>query len=176
MRARLRLLCLLTIVAAPALVRSRPGAGNWRPATPPTGVETGTRAGTGGATAANARKRNVAALLLLPLLASCGPFGATEPRFDTPYQAVHLANGQVFFGKLSNAGGDYPRLDDVFYVQTQVNSDTRQATSVLIRRGKEWHGPAYMFVNTRSILIIEPVSADSKVAQLIAEAQKQGAK
>jgi hypothetical protein len=141
MRARLRLLCLLTIVAAPALVRSRPDARGWSGPAPAKGALTSNGTGADPPMTVQARKRSIAALLLLPLLASCGPLGTTEPRIDTPYQAVHLANGQVFFGKLSNAGGDYPRLDDVFYVQTQVNPDTRQATGVLIRRGKEWHGP-----------------------------------
>ena len=118
----------------------------------------------------------LAPLLSAAALAACGPFGAPDPKFDTPYQAVFLANGQVFFGRLSGAGTDHPRMDDVFYVQTQVNPETKQTTSVLIRRGKEWHGPTYMHLNARSILLIEPVGTDSKVAQLIAEAQKQGAK
>jgi hypothetical protein len=112
----------------------------------------------------------MAALLL------CGCGGAAAPSFDTPYQAVFMANGQVFFGKLSGLGSEHPRLDDVFYVQQQVNPEAKQATSVLIRRGREWHGPAYMVLNARSILLIEPVGTDSKVAQLIAEAQKQGGK
>jgi len=119
--------------------------------------------------------RRVPALVLLTALAACGQFRGPEPKLDTPYQAVFLANGQVFFGKLSGLGTDSPRLDDVFYVQTQVNPETKQTASVLIRRGKEWHGPRYMYLNARSILLIEPVGADSKVAQLIAEAQKQGA-
>ena len=123
-----------------------------------------------------AARRIPALVLLAATLAGCGPFGPPEPKFDTPYQAVFLANGQVFFGRLSAAGSDYPRLDDVFYVQTQVSPETKQTTSVLIRRGKEWHGPTYMYLNARSILLIEPVGTDSKVAQLIAEAQKQGAK
>lgn len=122
------------------------------------------------------RYRLLGASLLATTLAACGPFSAPEPKFDTPYQAVFLSNGQVFFGRLSNAGADHPRLDDVFYVQTQLNPETKQTTSVLIRRGKEWHGPNYMILNARSILLVEPVGADSKVAQLIAEAQKQGAK
>ncbi|MBS0594360.1 MAG: hypothetical protein JSR84_12905 [Proteobacteria bacterium] len=103
-------------------------------------------------------------------LAGCG--GGSAPKFDSQYQAVFLANGQVFFGKLSALGTDYPRLDDVFYVQQQVNPETKQPTSVLIRRGREWHAPGYMVLNARTILMIEPVGADSKVAQLIAEAQK----
>jgi len=115
-------------------------------------------------------------LFVTATLAGCGQFGAPDPKFDTPYQAVVLANGQVFFGRLSGAGAEHPRLDDVFYVQAQVSPETKQTTSVLIRRGKEWHGPTYMYLNARSILLIEPVGTDSKVAQLIAEAQKQGAK
>jgi hypothetical protein len=121
-------------------------------------------------------RRIPALVLIAATLAGCGPLGRPEPKFDTAYQAVFLANGQVFFGRLSVAGSDFPRLDDVFYVQTQVNPESKETTSVLIRRGKEWHGPSYMVLNARSILLIEPVGADSKVAQLIAEAQKQGAK
>ncbi len=109
------------------------------------------------------------------VLAACGG-GTQAPKFDTPYQAVFMANGQVFFGKLSGLGTEHPRLDDVFYVQQQVNPETKQATGVLIRRGREWHGPNYMVLNGRSILMVEPVGPDSKVAQLIAEAQKQTGK
>lgn len=117
------------------------------------------------------RLQRVAALMLFSIsLAGCG--GRSAPKFDSQYQAVFLANGQVFFGKLSALGTDYPRLDDVFYVQQQVNPETKQPTSVLIRRGREWHAPGYMVLNARTILMIEPVGADSKVAQLIAEAQK----
>lgn len=164
MRARFRLLCLVTIVAAPALVRSRPDARSSSRAALAMGAPTRNGTDASPPTTAQARKRSMAALLLLPLLASCGPLGTTEPRFDTPYQAVHLANGQVFFRKFSSTRGDYPRLDDVFYVHTQVHPDTRRATSVLIRRGKERHGPAYMVLNARSILTVEPVSTDSKIA------------
>jgi len=114
-----------------------------------------------------------AAALAIALLVSCGGGSLPAPKIDSAYQAVFMANGQVFFGKLSGLGTDYPRLDDVFYVQQQVNPETKQATSVLIRRGREWHGPNFMHLNARSILIVEPVGADSKVAQLIAEAGKQ---
>lgn len=113
----------------------------------------------------------VGAALVALVIAGCG--GGSAPKFDTAYQAVFMANGQVFFGKLSGLGTEHPRLDDVFYVQQQVNPETKQATNVLIRRGREWHAPSYMILNGRSILLVEPVGADSKVAQLIAEAQKQ---
>lgn len=117
----------------------------------------------------------VAGLAAAVFVSGCGG-GNAAPKFETPYQAVFMANGQVFFGKLSGLGTEYPRLDDVFYVQQQVNPETKQATGVLIRRGREWHGPSFMVLNARSILMIEPVGPESKVAQLIAEAQKQTGK
>ena len=62
-------------------------------------------------------------------------------------------------------------LRNVFYVQAAADANTKQATNVLIRRGKEWHGPDFMLLNASHILLVEPVSPRSRVATLIAEAQ-----
>lgn len=94
-------------------------------------------------------------------------------KFESEYQAVFLANGQVFFGKIENAGAPYPLLKDVFYVQTTVNPETKQPVSILVKRGSEWHGPDYMYISSKQIVVIEPVAPGSRVAQLIAEAKKQ---
>jgi len=91
------------------------------------------------------------------------------PRFTTEYQAVFLDNGQVYFGKLERMGKDYPVLQDVFYVQSEAGPD-KQVTSILVKRGNEWHKPAEMHLNSRHILLIEAVAEDSRVAQLIKEA------
>jgi hypothetical protein len=77
----------------------------------------------------------------------------------------------VYYGKVEGLGKAYPVLHDVFYVQTASDPNTKQASSVLIRRGKEWHGPDYMVINATHILLVEPVSPGSRVATLIAEAQ-----
>lgn len=92
---------------------------------------------------------------------------------DTPYQAVLLDTGQVYYGKLEAAGSDYPVLRDVFYIQGAMNQETKQVTNILVRRGKEWHAPDRMILNARHIVLIEPVGIDSKVAQLIAEQKRQ---
>ena len=42
-----------------------------------------------------------------------------------------------------------------------------------MKRGKELHGPDRMYLNANQIIFVEPVGADSKVAQLINEANKQ---
>ena len=93
-------------------------------------------------------------------------------KFKTPYQAVLLTNGAVYFGKLEGLGTDYPILRDVFYIQNAVDPNTKQSAAVLIRRGKEWHGPDSMVLNAQHVLLIEPVTEGSRVAQLIAAAPK----
>jgi hypothetical protein len=84
-----------------------------------------------------------------------------------------MDNGQVDIGRLRDAGKAYAVMTDVFYVHTVANAETRQTQSMLIRRGKEWHAPTSMHINSRHILMIEPVAGDSRVAQLIEEAKKQ---
>ena len=95
------------------------------------------------------------------------------PEITTPYAAVLLDNNQVYYGKLVNAGSKFPELTDVYYIQSQVNQETKEVKSVLVRRGNEVHGPDRMFLNAHHIVLIEPVGTNSKVAQLI-DADKQG--
>ena len=91
------------------------------------------------------------------------------PEITTPYAAVLLDNNQVYFGKLANAGSAYPELTDVYYIQSSVNQETKAVSNILVRRGNEVHAPDRMFLNAHHIILIEPVGANSKVAQLIAD-------
>ena len=99
--------------------------------------------------------------------------GAGVPRFNVPFQTVLLDSGQVYFGKISGLGTDYAVIHDVYYIQSTTNPETKQVSNVLIRRGNEWHGPDFTVVNARHIVMIEPVGANSKVAQLIAEQEQK---
>jgi len=107
-------------------------------------------------------------LLALPGLTSCG---SSELSFPTEYQAVYLDNNQVFFGKITETSSPFPILRDVFFVQTQVDREKKETKHLLIRRGVEGHGPDFMRLNARHIVVIEPVAPDSRVAQLIREAK-----
>jgi hypothetical protein len=93
-------------------------------------------------------------------------------KFDTVYQAVLLDNGQVYYGKVQGLGTPFPVLHDVYYIESHADPKTKEVTSVLVRRGKEWHGPEFTVLNEKHIVMIEPVSPGSKVAQLIAESKK----
>jgi hypothetical protein len=90
--------------------------------------------------------------------------------FATSYQAVLLSNGAVYYGKLTGYGTHHPLLTDVFYIISKTNPDNKQVTNVLVKRGKELHGPDRMYLNANQIVFVEPVGSDSKVAQLINEA------
>lgn len=118
-------------------------------------------------------KKLVASIFLFTvLIAAVACERAREPKgpeITTPYAAVLLDNNQVYFGKLTNANTEYPELTDVYYIQSQVNQETKAVNSILIRRGNEVHGPDRMFLNAHHIILVEPVGANSKVAQLIAE-------
>ena len=93
--------------------------------------------------------------------------GHHRAQFHTPYQAVLLTNGAVYYGKLSGYGTRNPTMDDVFYIVTKTDPDTKQVSNVLVKRGKELHGPDKMYLNPSQIVFVESVGPDSKVAQLI---------
>ena len=88
------------------------------------------------------------------------------------FYAVLLSNNSVYFGKLEGATTDFPVLHDVYYVQSGIDKDTKAVNNILVKRGKEWHGPDRMIINQKAIVFIEPVGPGSKVAQLIAESRK----
>jgi hypothetical protein len=94
-----------------------------------------------------------------------------DVQFSTPFQAVLLTNGAVYFGHLQGYGSRQPVLTEVYYVATQTNPETKQSSNVLIKRGKELHEPDRMYLNSQQILFVEPVGPNSKVAQLIAQAK-----
>ena len=114
-------------------------------------------------------------LTLIFFVHGCGK-SDQKIKIDTEYKAVFLDNGQVFFGMIEETGPSYLMLKDVFYVQSQVvqqDKDKKEVRNILVKRGSEWHGPDLMYVTTRHVVVIEPVSPSSRVAQLIKEAKAQ---
>ena len=105
----------------------------------------------------------------LGFIAYQGTRGHQGPELATPYQAVALMNGQMFYGRLEQTGGDFVTLRDVFYIQGRQNPETKAVSSVLVKRGGEAHNPDHMLINRQQVLLIEPVKSDSQIARLIAE-------
>jgi hypothetical protein len=97
------------------------------------------------------------------------------PRFDTPFQAVLLDTGQVYYGKLSGLGTPYPELTDVYYVVNAADPTTKKVKHVLVKRGNELHAPTETFLSTRHIIMVENVGPGSEIAKLIQQAQSGAA-
>lgn len=113
-------------------------------------------------------------------------FGPTAgaPIDTTKYQAVFFTNGQVYFGKLHQYNGDYLKLTDIYYLQTQASSDgesqnpqetsTEQNNVQLIKLGEEIHGPEdEMIISKDQVLFYENLKTDGKVAQSIEQYKKR---
>lgn len=95
------------------------------------------------------------------------------------YQAVFLnsADGQVYFGKLSEFNKDYYKLTDIYYVRVSTvqpdKSTTAQQNISLAKLGSEIHGPEdVMYVSHDSVLFWENLKADGQVVKAIVEYQK----
>ena len=90
--------------------------------------------------------------------------------FSSPYQALLLSNGAVYYGKLEGFGTANPVLTNAFYIVSTTDPNTKQVSNVLVKRGKELHGPDRMYISPNQIVFVETVTAGSKVSQLIAQA------
>lgn len=95
------------------------------------------------------------------------PSYGKEPS-ESDFRAVLMSNNMVLFGKLHGLGTPFPVLTDVYYVQTVEDSTSKKPTTVLVKRGKEWHAPDRTVLNASQIVLIEPVTSGSKVMELIA--------
>jgi hypothetical protein len=62
-------------------------------------------------------------------------------------------------------------LREVFFVQQKADPQKKEVKNLLMKRGGEWHTPDFMRINARHVVLIEPVSPDSRVAHLIKEAK-----
>jgi hypothetical protein len=102
---------------------------------------------------------------------------------DNQYQAVFLdsADGQVYFGKLSQLNKDYYKLTDIYYVRVTTvqpsdsESDAQQQIS-LAKLGSEIHGPEdAMYIAKDTVMFWENLKEDGQVVTAIREYQKNGA-
>jgi hypothetical protein len=79
------------------------------------------------------------------------------------YQAVFLANGSTYFGKLQQQGDEWFVLTEVYYLSASEDSAPQ-----LIKRGSEPQGPREpMIIPQANVLFIENLRADSEIVTAI---------
>jgi len=79
----------------------------------------------------------------------------------------------MYFGKLDGLGMPYLGTEESILREERADSRDEQVSNILVKLGKEWPAPDRMIINAATIVLVEPVSPSSRVAQLIEEAQKQ---
>jgi len=88
------------------------------------------------------------------------------------YQAVLLANGQAYFGKIKAFNSEYVKIESIYYFQNnqinQTNQDQNNQQLTLTKLGNEIHGPEdVMFIERQQLVFWENLKDDSKVVQTI---------
>ena len=130
----------------------------------------------------------VLVLALLILTVFNGLFSGSTKNFGrlsdwadfSKYQAVFLSNGQVYFGKVTDANNQTLVLENIYYLRTAGNLQVSDANSTstppapatdnfsLIKLGNELHGPEdKMSINLSQVLFVEDLKDDSKVVEAI---------
>jgi len=127
-------------------------------------------------------------LALLILTVFNGLFSGSSKNFGrlsdwadfSKYQAVFLSNGQVYFGKVTDANNQTLVLEDIYYLRSAGNLQVSNADNTaaaqatdnfsLVKLGNEIHGPEdKMSINLSQVLFTEDLKNDSKVVEAIRE-------
>jgi hypothetical protein len=118
----------------------------------------------------------VAAVVILGLLSMYHLSGsATRRSVDNDrYQAVHVADGRVFFGKIEHIDSHFIRLAEAYYTpsaSTVAAGDdaANQNTNLsLIKAGEEVYGPdGNVLLQIEQVVYWENLKSDSKLLQAI---------
>jgi hypothetical protein len=112
---------------------------------------------------------NLIIILLLGLIV-WRQFDAGPPVDGDGYLAVALLSGAAYYGKPVRVDGEFLVLDDVHYVTQVQDPETKAVSTLLVKRGREPHGPQQMTVGLENVLFIEAVAPDSEIGRKIAEA------
>jgi hypothetical protein len=118
-------------------------------------------------------KRQVIALALF-VFVFIGLGCTTSLGDKNKWKAVFLTSGQVYYGKLSKAQGQFYKLEDVYYIRLNQNPVNKDKPDVsLIKLGTEIHGPQdAIYLNRDHILYIEDLKEDGQLVKAIADAKK----
>lgn len=112
------------------------------------------------------------ALLIVAGIVAYSVWSRTSGLVNSQYQAVFLANGQVYFGKLHNVNGSYVKISNVYYIQDASGATAQDAIAgkniELVRLSKAVHGPKdEVVVNRDQVLYFENLDNEGQAAKLI---------
>ena len=91
-------------------------------------------------------------------------------------QAVYLVNDRVFFGRLEAGDGDFVELHDAYFLRAKAAEEAKEgeeaAVTSLIPVEQEVGGDGTLVVNSREIVLVQNLTADSPIAEEIEQADE----
>jgi hypothetical protein len=160
---------------------SRPAPVNPAPAAPEHKEEkTRKTKGTGGRSWMQALQLVVLvgiAILLLGIALVFTRGNGSESKYvdQSKYQAVFLANGQVYFGNITNLNERYVHLTNIYYLTQTSGTDANASNYSLVKLGcQQIHDPSdEMVINRDQVTFWENLESKGKVVSSINEFKKQ---
>ncbi len=91
--------------------------------------------------------------------------GASQPAIS-PYSAVYLSTGDIYFGKLDWSPA--PHMEDAWFLQRGTDSKGNPTVGVYPFSQVTWGPSGDVYFNSQQIIFWTRLSATSSIAQLIA--------
>lgn len=87
----------------------------------------------------------------------------------SPYSVVYLADGEIYFGKLS--WFPKPHISDPWTVQRTTDKDNKVQTSIIEVNKAVWSPADELYLNEKQIMAWSALRADGDMAKLLANPQ-----
>ena len=87
----------------------------------------------------------------------------------SPYSVVYLADGEIYFGKLS--WFPKPHIADPWTIQRNVDKDNKVQTSIIEVNKVAWSPVDELYLNEKQIMAWSALRADGDMAKLLANPQ-----
>lgn len=95
--------------------------------------------------------------------------GSKSASSPSPYTAVYLASGDIYFGRLSMF--PRPKLSDAWFLQRGVNQQNQPQLGLVPFKSAFWGPTGDIYLNPQQVLFWAPVAEGSQVAQSLENPQ-----
>ena len=107
------------------------------------------------------------ALVVWFLIQLVGSKETTTLNSPSPYSAVYLASGDIYFGKLSWFPN--PRLVNVWFIQKSVDNQNQPQLNLLPFSSVSWGPTDEIFLNSKEIIFWTRLRNDSQIVKVIGQ-------
>ena len=92
-----------------------------------------------------------------------GSHGGSDPNAPSPYTAVYMTSGDIYFGKLSTF--PHLRLMDVWYLERSTAQNGQPQVGVAPFTSAFWGPVGDIEINSQSVLFYAPIKNGSQLVQ-----------